>query len=79
MLIKVPFKNYKGAKHCVVCLKYIHPSSSNYEERLYCEDEDDTCQQIALLLRKLKPLCEKRRIGYKSILTRNIADTTLPS
>jgi len=64
-LIKTPFKQYKGSKHCPVCEKYISPTNSHYDEKIYC---DDTCQQIASLLRKLKALCEIKKLDYNMIV-----------
>ena len=71
-LTKPPFKHYRGAKHCIVCLNYIRPSADNYNERIYCEDK--VCPKIHSLLKELKPLCEKKRLGFRTILSRYLTD-----
>jgi len=56
MLVKTPFKKYKGAKHCLICDKYI-PPTIHYNQKIYC---DIHCQEIATILTRLKKLCEEK-------------------
>ena len=62
MYVKEPFKEYLGAKHCVICKVYIPPTNMtaySYSRKTHC---DIVCSEIDRLLKRLKKLIAQKHL-----------------
>ena len=66
VLIKPPFKKYRGIKHCIVCDKYI-PPTVHYNQKIYC---DEHCREIAILTTRLRKLCQDKNLSFNRVFLR---------